>query len=115
MSTPIKDGGPAAFGGLSLRDHFAAQALAGQLAAESEEYGFVDELVHPENELIKVYGNKAVCHKITGGNGKDKPFTYDYSVILQPVLKRTAEQIYAERSYKMADAMLAARERKEGA
>lgn len=127
MSTP-KDGGPAFptdtehqsgpstlhFEGMSLRDYFAAKALAGQLAAETDEYGFVDELVHPETGG-PVYG-KLHCHAVKSGNGKDVGYTYDQSKPLVPILKRSAERIYAERSYAMADAMLAAREaKKEGA
>jgi len=131
MSTPINDGGPAfphiseivcrnadgsytsrpiTSGGMTLRDHFASQALAGQLAAEGPEYGHNDEYIHPETDGPVIGKNS--CFAVMSGDGKTVGYQYDRSKPLTPILKRSYAQAYAEISYELADAMLVARERK---
>lgn len=119
MSAPINDGGQAFAGGaygctgMSLRDYLAAQALAGQLAAEGSEYGHMDEYIHPETGAPVIGKNS--CYAVKSGDGKTAGYTYDHSKPLTPILKRSYAQAYAQISYELADAMLEARERKGAA
>lgn len=91
----------------SLRDTFATAALQGELAAQSEEYGFVDEFVHPETGGPVI--GRGNCFAVSAGNGMDIPYTYDFTKPLSPVLKCSAEQVYAAKAYRIADAMMAER------
>lgn len=127
MNAPINDGGPAfptkypaidpgssvfhTEPGMTMRDYFAAQALAGQLAAEGPEYGHMDEYIHPETGAPVIGKNS--CFAVTSGDGVKEIYKYDRTKLLAPVLKRSYAQIYAEKSYELADAMLVARERKQ--
>ncbi len=94
----------------TLRDEFAKAALAGQLAAEGTEYGHMDEYVHPETGAPVIGKNS--CFAVKSGDGVKEIYQYDRTKPLVPVLKRSYAQAYAEKSYELADAMLAARERK---
>ena len=94
----------------TLRDEFAKAALAGQLAAEGPEYGHMDEYIHPETGGPVIGKNS--CYAVKSGDGKAVGYTYDHSKPLTPILKRSYAQAYAEKSYELADAMIAAREHK---
>jgi len=96
MNTPINDGGPAFpddrwQAGMSLRDWFAGQALAGYNAHPTAEFSFVWENTKGERRFLG-YGATPVGKDVGG-----------WRMVLTP-LQGMAESMYAQ-----ADAMLAAR------
>jgi hypothetical protein len=109
MSTPIKDGGPAFpaqpihyfpdgitmsqnQGGMTLRDYFAGQALAGFNAQPDGGFSFHWENAKGEKRLLG-YGSTPAGKDVEGWR-----------------IVKTALQAQAESMYAQADAMLAARE-----
>lgn len=109
-TTPRNDGGSAfpvpyyADGdgrrGMSLRDYFAAQALAGILAAESDEYGTYPTYVDAD-------GKETLRHRSPARN-PDGTENYALPGVPNKVL-RTVAQEQALQAYSVADAMLAER------
>jgi len=108
-TTPLNDGGPAfpvhcdtasSDGGMSLRDWFAGQALAGILAAESDDNGY-------SATYIDASGKETFRHSspFVGADGKE-----NYTVPAVPnKMLRSIVQNQARAAYAVADAMLAAR------
>lgn len=105
MSEPINDGGPAfpnndahgcAFPGMTLRDWFAGQALAGFMA-------------HPDNEMSFQWTNSETRETRLLPYGSNPAGGGPW------VITRTPAQAMAQHIWSRADAMLAARERKEAA
>ncbi len=107
MSAPINDGGPAfpvadtihwdGHNGMTLRDHFAAQALAGFNAQPDSGYSYLWKNEKGQTRWIQA-GSTPAGKEIDG-----------WAII------KTPNQAMAEDMYAQADAMIAARERKGGA
>jgi hypothetical protein len=84
---------------MSLRDYFAAKALQGICAAESENNGYGDKYMG----LDGVETSRRTMYELT--NGKE-----DYSKAQVPLkVSRTKHQQEAQEAYERANAMLAER------